>query len=220
MVNICFEDDLFLFVRGEVQSCNILMKGLEELKNGLGLTPSVAKSTVFFCQVPRLVKQAILAIIPFEEGRLQLLVSVISLMYVYWASVLVMPSSTVKDLERKMKGPLNRFIMPRDIYNAGFSLNAKVADLIWKTIRVFTDMVHVDGKWEEIVQFLISRGEWKSISSIADRLVLGAAAYYVWQERNARLFANEKRTPIHISNIILKNVRMRLLYSNEGLYKK
>ncbi|KAK1425102.1 hypothetical protein QVD17_20446 [Tagetes erecta] len=67
---------------------------------------------------------------------------------------------------------------------------------IWKTIRVFTDMVHVDGKWEEIVQFLISRGEWKSINSIVDKLVLGATAYYVWQERNARFFANEKRTPI------------------------
>ncbi|KAK1424620.1 hypothetical protein QVD17_19953 [Tagetes erecta] len=496
------EDDLFLFARGEVHSCRILLKGLEEFKNGSGLTTSVAKSTVFFCQVPQRVKRAILAIMPFDEGklpvkylgvplistnlvasnckiliekvdrriddwknkslsfagRLQLIVSVISSMYVYWASVLVLPSSTVKELEQKMKGflwqknsnerakskvawsdvclpktegglgirkisdvnrslisyhlwsiiihrkslwvdwiydhklkgrsiwdvtpkakmtwswrkilqirelirphirqkigngrdtfawsdnwcnqsPLNRFITPRDIYNAGFSLHAKVADLVsnmnwkwpvawydlfpvlihvhvpvistnrkdvtiwhdmhgeertfstmmvwdtirqrkqlinwynvvwfthciprhafhawlvcqnklntqdrmkkwnmnmsccplcmrnidshehlffecafanqvWKAIRVFTDMVQVDGKWEDIVQFFISRGEWKSISSIVDRLVLGAAAYYVWQERNARLFENDKRTPTQISNVILKTVRMRLL---------
>ncbi|KAK1414778.1 hypothetical protein QVD17_30537 [Tagetes erecta] len=177
------------------------------------------------------------------------------------------------------QSPLNRFITPRDIYNADFSLNAKVADLVsnmnwkwlvawydlfpvlihvhvpvintnrkdvtiwydmhgnertfstmmvwdtirqrkqlinwynvvWKTIRVFTDMVQLDGKWEDIVQYLISRGEWNSISSIVDRLVLGAAAYYIWQERNARLFKNAKRTPIQISNVILKTVRMRLL---------
>ncbi|KAK1421818.1 hypothetical protein QVD17_24468 [Tagetes erecta] len=141
-------DDLFLFARGEVHSCRILLKGLEEFKNGSGLTPSVAKSTVFFCQVPQRVKRAILAIMPFDEGklpvkylgvplistnlvasnykiliekvdrriddwknkslsfagRLQLIVSVISSMYVYWASVLVLPSSTVKELEQKMKG--------------------------------------------------------------------------------------------------------------------
>ncbi|KAK1427907.1 hypothetical protein QVD17_16636 [Tagetes erecta] len=85
------------------------------------------------------------------------------------------------------------------------------ANQVWKTIRVFTDMVQVEGKWEDIVQFLISRGEWKSISSTVDRLVLGAAAYYIWQERNARLFENDKRTPTQISNVILKTVRMRLL---------
>ncbi|KAK1421762.1 hypothetical protein QVD17_24370 [Tagetes erecta] len=85
------------------------------------------------------------------------------------------------------------------------------ANQVWKTIRVFTDMVQVEGKWEDIVQFLISRGEWKSISSTVDGLVLGAAAYYIWQERNARLFENDKRTPTQISNVILKTVRMRLL---------
>ncbi|KAK1406316.1 hypothetical protein QVD17_41610 [Tagetes erecta] len=37
-------------------------------------------------------------------GRLQLIASVISSMYSYWASYLVLPSATVKDLERKMKG--------------------------------------------------------------------------------------------------------------------
>ncbi|KAK1414742.1 hypothetical protein QVD17_30493 [Tagetes erecta] len=158
-------NDLFLFARGEVQSCKVLMKGLEEFKSYSGLTASVSKSTIFFCQVTLPIKRAILDIMPFEEGRLpirylgvplissnliasyckclidkvdrriddwmnkslsfagrlQLIVSVISSMYSYWASVFVLPSAT---------SPLSRIITPRDIYMAGFSRTDRVADMV------------------------------------------------------------------------------------------
>ncbi|KAK1440845.1 hypothetical protein QVD17_06677 [Tagetes erecta] len=52
---------------GEVHSCMILMKGLEEFRVVSGLAASVEKSTVFFCQVPLAIKCAIMCVMPFEE---------------------------------------------------------------------------------------------------------------------------------------------------------
>ena len=36
-------------------------------------------------------------------GRLQLIISVLSSMFVYWASVLILPMSIVQELEQKMR---------------------------------------------------------------------------------------------------------------------
>ncbi|KAJ0909470.1 putative RNA-directed DNA polymerase [Helianthus annuus] len=70
IVNLCFADDLFLFARGDNRSAKIIMEALNMFKNMSGLVPSMAKSTVFFCNVSDEVKQRILAIMPFEEGSL------------------------------------------------------------------------------------------------------------------------------------------------------
>ncbi|GKG12380.1 hypothetical protein Tco_0346617, partial [Tanacetum coccineum] len=37
-------------------------------------------------------------------GRVQLIASVLSSMHIYWASVFLLPKSTVKDIERVLKG--------------------------------------------------------------------------------------------------------------------
>ncbi|KAK1406264.1 hypothetical protein QVD17_41555 [Tagetes erecta] len=348
---------------GEVQSCKILMKGLEEFKSGSGLTASVAKSTVFLCQVPLTVKRAILAIMPFAEGRLPvryLGVPLISSnlpkasMSWGWRKILQL-REVVRPYIHQIIGdgkstfiwsdrwcdhsPLSRFVTTRAMYMEGFSRTDKVADLvidrnwswpiawydlfpvlinipvpllsynrkdvsiwhdnqgverkfsihivwetirhrnpkvpwynmvwfryciprhafhvwlvcrkklntqdkmkmwdmnmsccmlcmramdshahlffecefsnqIWKKVRRFTDLGHIEGIWDNIVSFLITRGKWESINSIIDRLVIGATSYYVWQERNARLFTSNKRNPNQISALILENVRLKLI---------
>ncbi|KAK1434582.1 hypothetical protein QVD17_00329 [Tagetes erecta] len=61
-------------------------------------------------------------------GRLQLIVSVISSMFTYWASVLMLPASTVKELERKMKG----FLWQKDEKDRAKSKE--------RNARIFTDI--------------------------------------------------------------------------------
>jgi len=51
LINLCFADDLFLFARGEVWTCRVIMDVLEEFKKCPGLVPSIAKSTVFLCNI-------------------------------------------------------------------------------------------------------------------------------------------------------------------------
>ncbi|GJV32164.1 hypothetical protein Tco_1392564 [Tanacetum coccineum] len=70
LVNLCFADDLFLFAYGNASSASVIMEALDEFKHASGLTPSLPKSTTYFCNVTNHVKLSILQILPFEEGRL------------------------------------------------------------------------------------------------------------------------------------------------------
>ncbi|GJZ49219.1 putative reverse transcriptase domain, reverse transcriptase zinc-binding domain protein [Tanacetum coccineum] len=51
-------------------SAKVIMEAMEEFKNASGLTPSLPKSTAYFCNVLNHTKLSILQILPFEEGRL------------------------------------------------------------------------------------------------------------------------------------------------------
>ncbi|XP_021985761.1 uncharacterized protein LOC110881945 [Helianthus annuus] len=148
IINLCFADDLLLFARGEVASVKTIMSSLNRFKDMSGLHPSLAKSTIFMCNIDRRTKRRILRIVPFQQGefpirylgvplittklsykdcrvlsdrlesritnwknktlsfagRLQLILSVLSAMSTYWASVFTLPARTIKELEQKMRG--------------------------------------------------------------------------------------------------------------------
>ncbi|GKA15090.1 hypothetical protein Tco_0694837 [Tanacetum coccineum] len=70
LINLCFADDLFLFAYGDINSASIIKEALYEFKGVSGLTPSLPKSTAYFCNVLNHVKVSILQIFPFEEGSL------------------------------------------------------------------------------------------------------------------------------------------------------
>ncbi|XP_071726825.1 uncharacterized protein [Rutidosis leptorrhynchoides] len=64
------QDDLFIFSHANVASVMVIREALDEFKRCSGLVPSLPKSTAFFCNVQASMKNSILAILPFEEGRL------------------------------------------------------------------------------------------------------------------------------------------------------
>jgi hypothetical protein len=70
IINLCFADDLFIFSRGDIRSVSCIMRSLNEFTLMSGLVPSIAKSTVFFSNVPQHVKTSILNLMPFIEGSL------------------------------------------------------------------------------------------------------------------------------------------------------
>ncbi|KAK1406353.1 hypothetical protein QVD17_41647 [Tagetes erecta] len=90
--------------------------------------------------------------------------------------------------------PLRQHITPREIYRAGS----------------FIDMDQIGGKWEDIIRWVTPRIRVNSARSIIERLVISALAYYIWQERNARIFKNELRSPKQLSEVVLSMVRMRI----------
>nr|GEW14649.1 hypothetical protein [Tanacetum cinerariifolium] len=148
LLNVCFVDDLFIFVRSDVDSARVIRESLEEFTRVSGLVPSLPKITNFFYNVANHVKLAIPNTIPFSEGklpviylgvpliptrlfnrdckflvekarnrigdwknkslsfagRLQLCNSVIFSMHVYWASVLMIPTGILLDIEQLMRG--------------------------------------------------------------------------------------------------------------------
>ncbi|KAJ0599776.1 putative RNA-directed DNA polymerase [Helianthus annuus] len=147
IINLCFADDLFIFARGEVNSARCILTSLSNFTKMSGLVPSNQKSTIFFCNVNGHVKNAILDIMPFVEGklpvrylgvplissrlgyndcrvlverlekritnwrnkllsfasRLQLIISVLSSMHIYWLSVFILPTRIIQELEARMR---------------------------------------------------------------------------------------------------------------------
>ncbi|GJS63911.1 hypothetical protein Tco_0678475 [Tanacetum coccineum] len=69
--------------------------------------------------------------------------------------------------------------------------------------------VRLSGCWDQIINEFKTLPSNKNIWSIVRRLVCGAAD--IWQERNNRLFKNEKRDSNTILNIVKETVSMKLI---------
>lgn len=65
--------------------------------------------------------------------------------------------------------------------------------------------------WQDLLRRVTASCRGKSISSIVNRLFIGAMVYVVWQERNWRLFQNKRRSTRQVSKIIEETIRMKLM---------
>ncbi|GKB52724.1 RNA-directed DNA polymerase, eukaryota, reverse transcriptase zinc-binding domain protein [Tanacetum coccineum] len=70
ITSLCFFDDLLLFFHEDLLSTSVLRKTMDELSLSSGLLPSMAKSTIFFGNVPEMVKENIKLVMPFSECHL------------------------------------------------------------------------------------------------------------------------------------------------------
>ncbi|XP_022031541.1 uncharacterized protein LOC110932521 [Helianthus annuus] len=87
----------------------------------------------------------------------------------------------------------------------------KYSSQVWHMVRHKVGMVSVQPKWDDIVNWLLLRSKSKSAANYVARLLVAASAYLIWQERNARLFKNQLRPPETISEIIIQQVRYKLM---------
>ncbi|XP_035830773.1 uncharacterized protein LOC118480171 [Helianthus annuus] len=146
-------------------------------------------------------------------------------------------------------GPLGDFLTPRTITNAGFRLDDSVANIhvngvlqwptawrdlfpvliqldhvqmvaskrdlvqwqVWVMVRHKAGMDSVDPKWDDIVDWLLVRSRSKLAANYVSRILVAASAYFIWQERNARLFKNQLRPPEQVFDSIIKTVRYKLM---------
>ncbi|GJR58907.1 hypothetical protein Tco_1501069 [Tanacetum coccineum] len=70
LTHLCFVDDLLMLCHKDLISASILRRALDEFNMTSGLYPSMAKSTVFYSNVPDDVKEDIHLAMPFREGEL------------------------------------------------------------------------------------------------------------------------------------------------------
>ncbi|GKA88788.1 hypothetical protein Tco_0810552 [Tanacetum coccineum] len=100
LVNLCFADDLFLFAYGDVNSASIIKEVLDEFKVASGLRIRDCNELVDRVQL-RIQdwKNKSLSI----AGRLQLIQSVLGSMHIYWASVFMLPTNVLHNIEQLMR---------------------------------------------------------------------------------------------------------------------
>ncbi|GJV00178.1 hypothetical protein Tco_1329448 [Tanacetum coccineum] len=80
---------------------------------------------------------------------------------------------------------------------------------VWLQITNLADMPSTLPVWD-IVDWLLPISKGKSVNSIVGRLILAASTYFVWQERNNRLFAKGERRVNELCEVIAGVVRLKL----------
>ncbi|GJY79475.1 hypothetical protein Tco_0485276, partial [Tanacetum coccineum] len=70
---------------------------------------------------------------------------------------------------------------------------------------------NVIGSISIIVDLLIPIAKRRSIRSVVAKLVVAACSYHIWQERNSRLFSNQKRSHVQVTDRIKSSIRLKLL---------
>ncbi|GJU97302.1 hypothetical protein Tco_1326573 [Tanacetum coccineum] len=115
LTHLCFADDLLVMCYGNVESVKVVKEALEMFSSVSGQKPNMRKSTIFFGNVDIGEKNRIMEVMPFQEGRFTMRYLGAPLInkrlskddykqLIDKASVFLLPKSTVKDIERILKG--------------------------------------------------------------------------------------------------------------------
>ncbi|GKC07707.1 putative reverse transcriptase domain, reverse transcriptase zinc-binding domain protein [Tanacetum coccineum] len=86
--------------------------------------------------------------------------------------------------------PLSSIVSNHDIYTGGFRLDSKV----WEHLKHFSGISNIPYELNSIVDFLIPSAKLRSARSVIAKLIFAGSCYFIWQERNERLFRKKKRS--------------------------
>ncbi|GJT92141.1 RNA-directed DNA polymerase, eukaryota, reverse transcriptase zinc-binding domain protein [Tanacetum coccineum] len=132
-------------------------------------------------------------------------------------------------LETILDRPLSRDINKDTITAAHLSLSSKVRDTdakthtsisfltvlfskrLWERLKIMARLEDISNVWGEVVSGIANRLAKNGIWSIIQRLVLGAAVYFIWQERNYKLFRKCERSNDKLFSIITETVRLKVM---------
>lgn len=82
---------------------------------------------------------------------------------------------------------------------------------VWNELKSMARIDYAPITWMEIIDYLQDRPINRSIWSIIQRLILGACVYFIWQERNMRLYQNKSRPKDKLIDQIKNIVRLKLM---------
>ncbi|GKD73951.1 reverse transcriptase zinc-binding domain-containing protein [Tanacetum coccineum] len=84
------------------------------------------------------------------------------------------------------------------------------SEKIWTEMRKKSSLNFINNEWEVILKRVIEMSCNNSIRSVLRRLILATCVYYIWDERNKRLFGNQKRDYKTVLLIIINHIRIKL----------
>ncbi|GJS82210.1 reverse transcriptase domain, reverse transcriptase zinc-binding domain protein [Tanacetum coccineum] len=82
---------------------------------------------------------------------------------------------------------------------------------VWSKVRVLCGMDSIPPHLSDVVAFIVPLSKGKTVVSIISRIVVAATSYYIWLERNGRLFKKKTSTPGQIVDVIFSTVRLKLV---------
>nr|GEY59499.1 hypothetical protein [Tanacetum cinerariifolium] len=82
---------------------------------------------------------------------------------------------------------------------------------VWRKVRVMAGLPSANPSMDSVIHDILPFANRKNSKSVCSKLVLAASAYFIWQERNNRLFRNERRSVDQVVECILNLVRLKLV---------
>ncbi|GJW68600.1 RNA-directed DNA polymerase, eukaryota, reverse transcriptase zinc-binding domain protein [Tanacetum coccineum] len=82
---------------------------------------------------------------------------------------------------------------------------------VWDHLKWLTGIPNIPSGLDAIVDFLSPMAKMRSVRSVISKLVFAASCYFIWQERNSRLFMKRKRSQDQVIDVIKSTVRLKLL---------
>ncbi|GKB67000.1 RNA-directed DNA polymerase, eukaryota, reverse transcriptase zinc-binding domain protein [Tanacetum coccineum] len=163
--NMCFADDLLVLCNEDVEFVGVIKQTMDQFSSISRLFPNIGKSTIFFGSVPLNVQNEILRVMPFQVANLPMKCLGVPLIakklgindcksLIYWASVYMLPSTTINEIEKLLKG----FLWCQGLLTSG---KARVA---WKQVCLPKEQGELGikslKKWNEV---LLIKQLWKII---------------------------------------------------------
>ena len=81
---------------------------------------------------------------------------------------------------------------------------------LWKNLQLKLGIKGNEQSWERTVNKLAEMYNGNSIGSVLRRISLAACVYFIWQERNFRLFRGISRKWEEVLKIVIDTIRMRM----------
>ncbi|KAJ0770489.1 putative RNA-directed DNA polymerase [Helianthus annuus] len=85
------------------------------------------------------------------------------------------------------------------------------AEHVWSNIKMLGQLRSVNNTWESVLGWVDHHSSSKQADHVICKLLIAASAYYIWQERNNRMFKNLKRSEAQVVEVIKNTVRMRIM---------
>lgn len=82
---------------------------------------------------------------------------------------------------------------------------------IWDSLMDKLEERRMPFIWEDIIEYFSDRPCNNSIGSVMRRITLATTVYYIWKERNARLFRGEKHTKVVVLKNVVENIKLQML---------
>ncbi|GJQ94328.1 hypothetical protein Tco_0005467 [Tanacetum coccineum] len=82
---------------------------------------------------------------------------------------------------------------------------------VWLYVHELAGMELIPPIMHDIISYLQPISKKRTALSILGKLILAASSYFIWLERNNRVFKQVKKSPEDIHDIIMVKVRLKLL---------
>ncbi|PWA42372.1 reverse transcriptase zinc-binding domain-containing protein [Artemisia annua] len=81
---------------------------------------------------------------------------------------------------------------------------------VWSEAKEMAEINYEERNWQELIRRFVNDCVNKNIGWVVRRLTLAASIYFIWQERNGRIFKDAHSSSKEVYNRIVENVKYKL----------